>query len=109
MKSTIRQSNLILIVRIISILGGIVGHDVDLDNVQALASFDFTDCFTDSDECFRNGGPHMVLSYDTANFEPRSMTARLILDGSILLETANPSGDIGIILTSPHEKPLDVS
>eukprot|EP00291_Cryptomonas_curvata_P004876 CAMPEP_0172197994 /NCGR_PEP_ID=MMETSP1050-20130122/27823_1 /TAXON_ID=233186 /ORGANISM="Cryptomonas curvata, Strain CCAP979/52" /LENGTH=71 /DNA_ID=CAMNT_0012874731 /DNA_START=301 /DNA_END=512 /DNA_ORIENTATION=+ len=37
------------------------------------------------------------------------MTVRLILDGSILLETVNPSGDVGIILTSPHEKPLNVN
>jgi hypothetical protein len=60
MKSYSRHGHLVLLLHFISAFGGLVELDVDLENVQALASFDFTDCYADSDECFRNGGPHMV-------------------------------------------------
>ena len=49
-----------------------------------------------------------MLSYDTANFQPQNMKLRLLLDGSSLLETSNPNGDVGVILDSPHEKPVMV-
>jgi hypothetical protein len=33
----------------------------EYSDFQILASVDYNDCFSDSDECWSNGGPHVVF------------------------------------------------
>jgi len=60
-------------------------------------------CEVESDECWSNDGPHPVISFDSSGLDPARMHVHVFLDGRFLLKLGEPSGEMSVIMRSPHE------